>query len=333
MRAPAEPRRLVVVGAGSLRGRELRRLLDLRARTDERVVLYDEDLAVGTLTAFGGEPTVISAVDPDGFAGAAIVFFAGTTAMAHRYAPAAREAGAFVIDLSEGPGLAEAPPWIAALDEMRHRPVEGETVVRSPSSLTIATCGLLAAFVPFDLRLLVITALVPVSEFGQAGIDELEAQTRHLFNFQSLPQEVFGTQVAFNLNRVLPAGQPFTLADLQQAAERDVRLYWGDRVPVRLQLLQAPVFHSASFVAYCELGRRAESEELVRALAAGGFLVHPAEEISPARVSAQETDRPVVAPPEAVGSEARAWWLWGVADNVLLVVRNAVAIAEKVLAG
>jgi aspartate-semialdehyde dehydrogenase len=323
----------VVVGAGSLRGRELRRLLDRRTATDERVVLYDEDLAVGTLTAFGGEPTVITAVDPDGFVGGSVVFFAGSTALARRYAAGAQEAGAFVVDLSEGPGLAEAPPWIVGLDDVRQRPGKGGAVVRSPSSLAIAASGLVAACATFGLRLLVITALMPVSEFGQAGLEELEAQTRHLFNFQSVPQEVFGTQVAFNLNRVLPSGQPFSLVDLQQAVERDLRVYWGDQVPVRVQLLQAPVFHSAAFLAYCELERSVEAEKLAQALTTRGFLLRPAEEISPVQVSAREVDRPVVAPPEAVRGEPRAWWFWGVADNVLLVVRNAVAIAEKVLAG
>ena len=41
--------------------------------------------------------------------------------------------------------------------------------------------------------------LLPASEFGRAGMDELHQQTVNLLSFQSIPRETFDAQLAYNL--------------------------------------------------------------------------------------------------------------------------------------
>ena len=70
--------KIVIAGASSLLGVELREQLEASrfAAVDFRLV--DEELAAGTLTEMGEEAAVIQAVDEDSFARARFVFFAGS---------------------------------------------------------------------------------------------------------------------------------------------------------------------------------------------------------------------------------------------------------------
>src|ERR1700681_1699345 len=92
--------RIAIVGASSLRGRELKRVVEDRHFPVTDVVLLDESLMAGTLTEAAGEPTFIRALDADSFEGARFVFFAGSAADAGRNWVLAQKAGATVIDLT-----------------------------------------------------------------------------------------------------------------------------------------------------------------------------------------------------------------------------------------
>ena len=94
--------RLAIAGASSLRGRELKQMLEEARFASSDIRLVDEGLAAGTLTELAGEPAVIQAADDDSFEGAQLVFFTGSAAFAMRHADSALRAGARVIDLSGG---------------------------------------------------------------------------------------------------------------------------------------------------------------------------------------------------------------------------------------
>ncbi len=72
--------RVAIVGASSLRGKELKQVLEDRHFPASDVVLLDESVVAGTLTEAAGEPTFIRALDEESFEGARFVFFAGTRA-------------------------------------------------------------------------------------------------------------------------------------------------------------------------------------------------------------------------------------------------------------
>ena len=68
----------------------------------------------------------------------------------------------------------------------------------SSSSLMLATVTGRMARV-FGVEMAAATLLVPASESGRGGMDELHQQTVHLLSFQPLPKEQFDAQAAFNL--------------------------------------------------------------------------------------------------------------------------------------
>ena len=71
--------RIVIAGASSLLGAELRSLLEESRFAGADFRLVDEELAAGTLTEAGGEPAVIQPVEEGSFEKARIVFFTGSS--------------------------------------------------------------------------------------------------------------------------------------------------------------------------------------------------------------------------------------------------------------
>ena len=76
--------RVAIVGASSLRGKELKQVLEDRHFPASDVVLIDESVMAGTLTEAAGEPTFIRALDEESFESARFVFFAGTAQTPNR---------------------------------------------------------------------------------------------------------------------------------------------------------------------------------------------------------------------------------------------------------
>src|SRR5215469_9892510 len=99
MVTPLESRRIVIAGASSLLGAELKSLLEASrfAACDFR--LFDEEFAAGRLTEAGGEPAVIQPVEADSFNHGSLVFFTGSAAFTLVNADLAKQSGARIIDL------------------------------------------------------------------------------------------------------------------------------------------------------------------------------------------------------------------------------------------
>ncbi len=334
-----ESLRVAIAGATPLRGKDLRDWIEQSGFPVGEVRLFDEEVAAGTLTEMGGEPAVVQRIDPFSFEKTQFVFFTGSPAFAAKHGPAAQTAGATVIDLSGG--LSESPGayrWIPALDALLPPPAakasagDRTRLYLSPSTPVIVACSLAAAFSTFDLTRLVITFLHPVSERGQAGIEELENQTVKLLSFQPMPQEVFDTQVAFNLLDHWGAASKERLSDVRAALRHDVHAYLAGRLPTPpMTLVQAPVFYAHTFSAYAEFAQPVEPDALMARIEAAGCKAATAEEQPPSNLSVAGEEKPVIGRPERDPSTDRGYWFWGAADNMRVATANALRIAERLL--
>src|SRR5438477_11250121 len=93
-------RRVAIVGAGTLKGKELKDALDERKFPAIDVKLLDDDESLGQLEAVGEEPTFIQSVRPEHFEHMDFAFFACEPDFTRRTWRLAREAGAVVVDTS-----------------------------------------------------------------------------------------------------------------------------------------------------------------------------------------------------------------------------------------
>jgi aspartate-semialdehyde dehydrogenase len=335
----AESLRVVIAGATSLRGKDLREWIDRSGFPAGEVRLVDEELSAGTLTEVAGEPAVVGRADSSSFEKARFVFFAGSPAFAAKHGPAAQSTGATLIDLSGGlASVSGAYRWIPALDPLLPAspgtPAQSHEarVYISPSVPAIVGFSLSAALAPLGLTRLAITFCQPVSERGQPGIEELENQTTKLLSFQPMPQEVFDTQVAFNLlDRWGPESKE-RLSDVRIVLAEDVRACLGGRVPLpAMTLIQAPVFYGNAFSAYAEFAQPVDSDALMARVEAAGFKATGDGE-GPSNLSVAGEEQPAIGRPGRDYSTDRGYWFWGAADNMRVSTANALRIAERLLA-
>src|ERR1039458_2450296 len=97
---PRKSHRVAIVGASSLRGKELTQVLEDRHFPTDDGELLDESGMAGMLTEAAGMPAFTHALGPDSFEGPRFVFFARSAADAGRNWVTAQKAGASVIDLT-----------------------------------------------------------------------------------------------------------------------------------------------------------------------------------------------------------------------------------------
>jgi aspartate-semialdehyde dehydrogenase len=343
--------RVAIVGASSLRGKELKLVLEERNFPASDILLLDEPAVAGTLTEAGGEPTFIRALDEESFEGARFAFFAGSQIDAEQNWKAAQRSGATVIDLTGTLAASgQSTSWIPALSTVL-LPHPGSYATEgaapgshaanratsnsysSPGSGVIVACTVAAALSKLSPMRTVLLLFPPVSERDQAGVDELESQTANLLSFRPIAQPVFDAQVAFNLLAGYGEECKPTLAELRAAIARDTSDYLAGRVAVpALQLVQAPVFYGYAVAAYAEFASPPQREQLEAAFASLGVKVGVAGDPAPTNVSVAGENEIHIARVEPDPSVAGGVWIWGVADNLRLAAVNAVRIAEELVA-
>ena len=108
--------RIAIVGAGSLRGKELNEALGDSAFAAADFVLLDDESSLGKIEAVGDEVTVVQIVDPRSFDRADFVFFAGDEENTLKHWKDAARSGASILDLTyalEGePDVLVRAPWV-----------------------------------------------------------------------------------------------------------------------------------------------------------------------------------------------------------------------------
>jgi len=331
---------VAIAGATSLRGKDLSQWLEESGFPAGDIRLIDEEFAAGTLTEAGGEPAIVQAVDESSFERVRFAFFAGSPAFAAKHGPSAGRAGATVIDLTGGLWTgSRALPWIPALDAVLPPPgapgasSERNHVWVAPSAPAIVACSFSAALSELSPARLAIVFLQPASERGQAGVTELEQQTIRLLSLQPIPQEVFDTQVAFNLLGRWGESSAERLSEARIAITREVHQYLeGGAVIPALTLVQAPVFHAHGFSAYAEFREPPAPEALAARLGAVGFRIASGEDLGPSNLAVAAEAKPLISLAERDDNVACGYWFWGAADNFRVASANAVRIAERFLA-
>lgn len=339
MAARARPSdlRVAIVGAASLKGKELKEVLEERLFPVNKLALLDDDEALGQLTDYDGDPTFVRSIAPDTFTESDLVFFASTAgAFTRLHWPQAAAGPAALIDLSHALlDVPEAVVRVPFLDNVLPPvPASARRWFIAPHAAAIVLLTVLARLnAAFRLRHVVANVFEPVSERGVAGLEELQEQTVRLLSFHEFPRDVFDAQVAFNL---LPRYGTESLARLEEVEDiirREIERCapaLADRLALRL--IQAPVFHSHCFSIFVELEEPCEVSAVERALQGERLAVLTQEEAPAAAVDVAGREDIVAGPVLRDLKRPRSFWLWLVADNLRLSARTAVEIAEALVA-
>lgn len=325
-----ESHRIVIAGASSLLGAELKSLLEESKFAGWDFRLLDEEDAAGTLTEAGGEAAVIQPVEEGSFDKARFTFFCGSPKFTLANLLPAMNAGT-VIDLSGETierGLC-GTIWFPAGGEVKSAVSVEKRVYAIPTAAATCASTLALGLAPLGLKSLIITCALPVSEAGRAGIEELETQTSQLLSFQTVGKPVFDTQVAFTVLDRFGSGSSHSLAAARRRIRAEVKTCLGTKV-VRpaVQILHAPVFYGTVLSAWAELDKGATCQGIVDACKNVGFFITQESE-GPSNMSAAGEAVIQLGMPEPEPAQVGSWWLWGAADNIRLPAANAVKLAEK----
>jgi len=329
--------RAAIVGAASLKGKEIAELLNERNFPAADIRLLDDDESLGQLEAMGDEISFIQRVRAEQFEHVDFTFFASDQESTRRSWKDARDAGSAILDLSamleNEPGATVRALWIERERGLVAPPElqPGPCITAHPVAVTLALL-LLRARKAVVIRRVVATVFEPASEHGQRGMDELHQQTVNLLSFQPLPKDVFDAQVAFNLvARYGQKSQP-ALDSVETRVLRHYRKIAGNDAPQpSLILLQAPIFHGHAMAVFLETEQVADIPSLSQALSGDHVTIPGAEEDSPSNVSsAGQPDIQLWLKPDPV--QPTGVWLWAAADNLRISALTAVECAESMMA-
>jgi aspartate-semialdehyde dehydrogenase len=326
--------RIVIAGASSLLGMELKSLLEESKFAGWDLRLVDEEVAAGTLTEAGGEPAVIQPVEEGSFEKSEIIFFTGSSGFTLANWEMARQSRAVIIDLSaHSINFADIFVWYPGIEKLRKRTLpENPHLAAIPSAGAEGVVRLSLALQGFGLQSLTAAVLQSVSAAGKNGIEELETQTKQLLTFQSPGKELFDVQVAFNsLDRFGPASQAESHgARLTLRNEVSACLREGGVLPA-VDLVHVPVFYGVTFSACAKLDDGADKQKIAEGCQQAGFAIIDEWGIGPNNISAAGETIIQLSKPHADELQPGSWWFWGAADNIRLPAWNAVKLAEKLV--
>jgi aspartate-semialdehyde dehydrogenase len=332
-----ETYRIAIVGAGSLRGKELNEALGESAFAAADFVLLDDESSLGKIEAVGDEVTVVQVVDPRSFDHADFVFFAGDEANTRKHWKAAARSGASIVDLTyaleaEADVLVRSP-WVReelnGLSSGKANPDLKTTAIVPAHPAAVALALLLLRFKQVGtVSSAWATVLEPATEHGRAAMDELHQQTISLLSFQPLPKENYDTQVAFNLLAILGEEAKIDLSATEARIRRHYALLSGGKLPpVNVQLIHAPVFHGYGISLGVELEQPVSLEAIEAALTGEHVDVVLGDADAPSNLSTAGEEDIMVRVRQEEGGQR--FWIWAAADNLKLSALNAVACAME----
>jgi aspartate-semialdehyde dehydrogenase len=338
---PVAPRgnlyRAAIVGAASLRGKEVAEMLNERNFPAADIRLLDDDESMGQLEAMGDEISFIQRVRAEQFENVDFTFFASDEETTRKNWKDARDAGSAILDLSAAleneSGASVRSVWVERERGQIPAPdlQPGPCVAAHPAAVTLALL-LLRASKAGAIRRAVATIFEPASEHGQRGMDELHQQTVNLLSFQPLPKDVYDAQVAFNmLARYGQKSQP-ALDSVEARISRHYQKIAGDAAPrPSVMLLQAPIFHGYALATFLEMQSPVDLAALSQTLAGDHVAIPGADEDSPSNVSAAgQADIQLSLKLDPV--QPNGVWLWAAADNLRISALTAVECAESMTA-
>lgn len=317
---------VVLIGPTTLIGTEIRRELEERRFPLHGLTLMADGEEVGQITEFRGEARLVTAFDADLVERADIVFLGEVEGAARGALQAAARGSGTVIDVA-GVLAGEGDSVINFAVNPDRIPATRPARIRCPHAAVQALSSALAAL-GGEVRPTTVdaTVLTPVSERGEAGIQELYQQTTAILSFSELPREALSRQVAFNAIPHALLHRQNGWPDLNRRLEEEAASVLGlPATAVGIRAVLVPLFHGTAIAATARFDPAPPAGERARRLRSGSLATSAC---TPAELGESES---IHVTDLGEGADGRVA-LWIIADNVRgAAARNGVRIAESLL--
>jgi len=313
--------RVALIGTNSLRGKEIKSILSAKKFPLSQIEFFDTDVQeeYGKLTEFDGEPRVIHHPSPASLDGVDLVFLAADRQASLLFGRLAAEKRYQAIDLTGAFSDQDDIPLIVAGVNDQLLAARRHPLIANPHPVTVILSSLLHRLIAkLGIVKAVAFVLQPVSVF-ESGIEELASQSAAMLSGASPSKEVFRDQIAFNIlsHTETPDANGFSSGERQVIAEVK-RVLGHPDLPLSLSVIQAPVFHTYSIMAYLEPEAETNIQDLERiykesplfkigarsaACAVTCLSVAGKEQIFIGQIKKEETF-------------PNSYWIWTVTDNL-----------------
>lgn len=333
--------KVAIVGATGAVGRELLKVLEDRDFPVEDLVLLASERSEGQVVEWKDRELRVQKLAAGSFKGVHLALFSAGADVSKQFAPLAAAAGAVVVDTTPAFRLdADVPlvvPEVNAPELARALAPGGRRIIASPDC---AALQLVVALQPLHaaatLTRVVVSTYQSVSGAGQAGVDELETQSRALFAMGEIEPKTFPHRIAFNLIPELGAdtGNGYTGEEMM-LVEETRKLLGLPALRASATCVRVPVFYCHSEAVTATFARDLSAEE-ARALlrkARGVKVVDDLKEhVYPMPLLAAGDDDTLVGRIRKDLSDERTLSLFVVTDNLRKgAATNAVQIAKVLL--
>ena len=333
--------KVAVAGATGAVGREMLKVLEDRDFPVSELLPLASERSEGQKLEFRNEDLTVRRLKPESFEGVDIALFSPGSSVSREFAPYAARAGAVVVDNSSAFRMDADVPLV--VPEVNPKAVElavgpgGRRIIANPNCSTIQ---LVVVLKPLHdaagLDRVVVSTYQSVSGAGQKGIDELEQQSRALFNLAEITPKKFPHRIAFNLlPEIGPTGSNgYTEEEMKMVNE--TRKIMGLRdLRVAATCVRVPVFYchsEAANLTFREDLTPDRAREVLRTAPGVKVLDDMSQHVYPMPLLGAGADDTLVGRIRKDLSQDRALSLFIVSDNLRKgAATNAVQIAELLL--
>jgi aspartate-semialdehyde dehydrogenase len=242
--------RVAIAGATGAVGREMIKVLEERDFPVSELIPLASERSEGQTLTFREREYTVKRLKPDSFAGVQIALFSPGATVSREFAPHAARAGAVVIDNSSAFRMEADCPLV--VPEVNPKDVElalsGRRIIANPNCSTIQ---LVMVMKPLHdragLKKVIVSTYQSVSGAGQKGVDELEKQSRALFNMGEAQPEKFAHRIAFNLIPEIGKDSGNGYTDEEMKMVNETRKIMGlPNLLVSATCVRVPVFYCHS---------------------------------------------------------------------------------------
>ena len=326
-------KRVAVLGATGLVGREIMKVLEQRKFPVSEFVPLASERSAGTSVEFNGKPYTVQAVNEDSFKNVDIALFSAGGGTSKRWAPIASASGAVVVDNSSAwrmdPTVPLVVPEVNAADIKLHR-----GIIANPNCSTIqAVVALYPLHVKAGLTYAAVSTFQSVSGTGTKAIAELDEGSRAALDDKTFRPAVYPHGIAFNLLPHIGAFDDEGISEEEWKMVRESqKIMHAPDLRVSCTTVRVPVFrgHGETIIAKFEKHLSPEEAREILSNAPGVTVVdEPARALYPMPISSEGMDSVFVGRIRRDTGLDDAISMWVVADNIRKgAALNAVQIAE-----
>lgn len=318
--------RVGVFGALTLHGKELVGILrDRIFPVASLALLTDDEEEAGTLAEGVLEPAFLRMASREVLEGLDMIFFCGDPETAARWIPLRDELSFTAIDLTQPSAFSnEVEARVAGIGS-GELPT-GDLVV-SAHPVAAMICLILEPLLRHStIEFFTASVILPASELGQEGIDELFQQTLAVLNAEGPPRQVFEQQAAFNIYT------PRDAFELEDYIVGQIRQIIGSELRGSVLVQQGSTFHSHSLALHVRLARAVDPAEIQEALEGSVSLVAADPDTLPGLTDAGGLDAVLIVRVGLDREDARSLWIQAASDNLRRSsVLNAVMLVEELV--